>query len=90
MVVVEPALIKTSGRSDGPSLPEHPRPRYGSPQCSERAAASQAPHIPAPGVETFYGVREEHRRLHNIHIYIYIYRVRMHADFGFFVVFPYK
>ena len=39
---------------------------------SERAPASQAPQIPALGVEIFYGVREggtsQHLRLHNIYV----------------------
>ena len=67
--VMEPASIKWSFRP--PPSPEHPRQIRGSPPCSERAPASQAPQIPALGVETFYGVREggasQHRRLHNIY-----------------------
>ena len=39
--VMEPASIKWSFRR--PSSPERPRQRCGSPPCSERAPASQAP-----------------------------------------------
>ena len=75
--------IDQVGRSDGPPLPERPRQRRRSPPCSKRAPASQAPQIPALGVETFYGVREggagHHRRLNNIYIYIiYMYRTYAH------------
>ena len=63
------SLHRSSGRSDGPSSsPERPRQRCGSPPCSERAPASQAPQVLALGVETFHGVRQggasHHRRLH--------------------------
>ena len=46
-------LHRSSGRSNGPSSLERPRQRCGSPPCRERVPASQAPQIPALGMETF-------------------------------------
>ena len=79
------ACIDQVGRSNGPSSTERPRQRCGSLPCSERAPASQAPQIPALGVETFHGV---HNNIYHIYIYIHImYLGRTHADFLFLFYF---
>ena len=79
------ACIDQVGRSNGPSSTERPRQRCGSLPCSERAPASQAPQIPALGVETFHGV---HNNIYHIYIYTYYVSGTYARSFPISVLFP--